>query len=196
MDNIEKQNKGQDVGDEKILFQWNYRIKMLFNPILWKNFVLVFGLPIFLLGVAFMMTGKVMASLFFMGGAFVFFALVWGIAGVVIDLAGGFHASFLITSNGIAFTSGKSEKTVADSVAVIGALAGSASAAGAGLLAKSEQDAFIGWDEIRKVKVRKGMRYILIRKGFGSKPIGLYCTAENFSGILELVKTKCTGRGI
>jgi len=31
--------------DEKILFKWDPQIRMLFNPVLWGNFLAGFGIP-------------------------------------------------------------------------------------------------------------------------------------------------------
>ena len=177
--------------EEESLFSWKSRIKMLFNPILWRSFLFVFGISILLLGIFFVViSGNFRNTLLLMGGLFVFFAVIWAVVGVVFDLAGGFHASYVITSRGIYFSSGKAEKDIADAVAVIGILSGSAGRAGAGLLARSEQDAFIGWSEVRKVKVSEGKRYILVKKGFGSKPVGLYCTEDNFGPVLQTIRSK------
>jgi hypothetical protein len=65
-----------------------------------------------------------------------------------------------------------------------------ASMAGAGFLARAEQDASVEWEKIKKVKVRKGIRYIFVRGGFGNKPIGLYCNKENFEPVLALIQSK------
>ncbi len=62
--------------------------------------------------------------------------------------------------------------------------------AGAGFLARAEQDASVEWEKIKKVKVRKGIRYIFVRGGFGNKPIGLYCNKENFEPVLALIQSK------
>lgn len=177
--------------NEENLFQWNSRIKMLGNPILWGNFLVVFGAPILVLGIVLGLVGKIQEAILLAGGLFAFFAVIWFVTGMVIDLGGGFFASYRITSKGIYFASGKSEKAVADAVTAAGALAGSAGTAGAGLLARAEQSAFIEWGEIKKVKVRERSRHLFIRKEFGSKPIGLYCTEENFQKIRDLVQSKC-----
>ncbi|HWR59380.1 MAG TPA: hypothetical protein VN328_10880 [Thermodesulfovibrionales bacterium] len=176
--------------NEQSLIAWDNRIRILSNPILWGNFLLVFGLPIFLLSLLLIFPAGIKTTLLFMGGIFIFFAVIWAIVGFFIDLAEGFHASYQLTSKGIYFSSGRTAKKAAKAVTVIGVLSRSASVAGAGLLARSEQDQFIGWNEIRKVKVRKGSRYIFVRKGFGSKPVGLYCTEENFEEVLKLIQTR------
>lgn len=179
--------------DEEILFQWNHKIKMLLNPVLWGNFCACFGIPAVLLGIGFSFTGNYKVAVLFPAGLIAFFAVIWVIVGIVMDLRGGFFASFVITSKGIHFSSGKTEKKIANAATVIGILAGSASAAGAGLLARSEQDAFVEWKNVKRVKVRKRLRYIFVREGFGNKPIGLYCTKENFPQVLALVQSKFKG---
>jgi len=179
-------------GDEENLITWDSRIKMLFNPILWGNFLLVFGLPIVILSLLLIFITDIKTTSMFMAGVgiFIFFGVIWAITGLVIDLAGGFHATYEVTSKGIYFSSGSTAKKAVNAIAIIGVLSRSASVAGAGLLARSEQDQFIRWDEIKKVKVRRGNRYIFVKKGFGSKPIGLYCTEENFEEVLKLIQTK------
>jgi hypothetical protein len=126
-------------------------------------------------------------------GIIAFFAVIWVITGIVIDIGGGFSASFVITSRGIYFTSGPGSKKAADIATLIGAFAGSAGAAGAGLLARAEQDNAVEWEKIKKVKVRKGIRYIFVRGSFGHKPIGLYCNKENFEPVLALIQSKFKG---
>ena len=178
------------VENEIILFKWSRQIKMLFNPILWGTFVVCFGIPAILLGIGFSFTGNYKTSVFFALGLIAFFAVIWILTGIVIDLAGGFSTSFVITNRGIYFSSGKGANTAANVASVIGVFAGSASIAGAGFLARSEQDRAIQWKDVKKVKVRKGMRYIFVREGFGHKPIGLYCTKENFEPVLALIKSE------
>ena len=190
MDKISNSVSATTPEKEEVLFKWDHQIKMLFNPVLWGNFVVCFGIPAILLGIGFSFTGQVKTSAFLAAGLVAFFAVIWVIAGIVIDLGGGFGASFVITSRGIYFTSGPGSKKAADIATVIGLLAGSASGTGAGFLARAEQDNAVEWEKIKKVKVRKGMRYIFVRGGFGNKPIGLYCNKENFDPICALVQSK------
>ena len=190
MENSSKSAPAAASAKEEVLFKWDHQIKMLFNPVLWGNFVACFGIPIIVLGLFLKFATKVHPVFLPMAGFLVFFAVIWFITGIVIDLGGGFAAHFVITSRGIYFSSGTGAKKAADMAAVIGALAGSASATGAGLLARAEQEASVEWEKIKKVKVRKGMRYIFLRAGFGNKPIGLYCNKGNFEPVLALVQSK------
>ena len=193
MDHTSKPTPALTPEKEEVLFKWDHQIKMLFNPVLWGNFVACFGIPITLLGLFLKFVGKVHPIFLPMVGILAFFAVIWFITGIVIDIGGGFAASFVITSRGIYFTSGPGSKKAADIATVIGLLAGSASGTGAGLLARAEQDNAVEWEKIKKVKVRKGMRYIFVRGSFGNKPIGLYCNKENFDQVLALVQSKFKG---
>ncbi|MFH0984356.1 MAG: hypothetical protein V1882_02345 [Candidatus Omnitrophota bacterium] len=179
-----------DSKNEEVLFQWDHRIKMLFNPVLWGNFLAGFGIPALILGIAMSFPAGVARGFLFSGVLLAFFFVIWVLTGIVMDLAGGFSARFAITDRGIYFTSGKGSKAVANTATLVGVLAGSAVTTGAGLLAKSEQDGAIEWKNLKKVKVRKGMRYIFVREGFGNKPIGLYCNKENFEPVLALIQSK------
>lgn len=175
--------------DEDILLQWAHPIKMLFSARLWRTFVFVFGIPIVILGVIVMVAAGVKEGMIVVAGGFSFFAIVWAIVGAVVDISGGFSASYVVTKKGVYFSSGKGARAVAGTATLVGALAGSPGMAGAGLLARSEQDAFIAWNDIRKVSVDEGSRYIEIRAELGSKPIGLYCNEEAFQHMRDLLRT-------
>ena len=193
MDNNPKPTSAAAPEKEEVLFKWDHRIKMLFNPVLWGNFVACFGIPAILLGGGFSFTGHLQGAALLAAGLIAFFAVIWFITGIVIDIGGGFAASFVITNRGIYFSSGPGSKKAADIATLIGVLAGSASTAGAGFLARAEQDTDVEWEKIKKVKVRKGMRYIYVRGSFGNKPIGLYCNKENFEPVLALIQSKFKG---
>ncbi len=178
---------------EEVLFKWDHKIKMLFNPVLWGSFLACFGIPAILLGIGFSFTGDLKVAVLFPAVLVAFFAVIWFIVGIVIDIGGGFSASFVITTRGIYFSSGPQAKKAADMAALIGALAGSAATAGVGMLARAEQDTSVEWGKIRKVKIRAAMHYIYVRGSFGNKPIGIYCMPDNFQKVLDMVRAKCPG---
>lgn len=175
---------------EEVLSAWTHPIKMLFSGRLWKTFLLVFGIPAAALGVFLMFIAGVTVGLLAFAASVVFFGLVWAIVGVVVDLSGGFEASYVVTNEGVYFKSGKKAQAAANLATVAGALTGSPGLTGAGLLAKSERGAFLAWKNIRKVRIDDSDKYIEIRGGFGSKPIGLYCPMEGFQRIRDLVRAK------
>ena len=90
MDQNPKSAPASAAENEIILFKWTHRIKMLFNPVLWGNFGTCFGIPAILLGIGFSFTGNYKASVFLAVGLITFFAVIWILTGIVIDMAGGF----------------------------------------------------------------------------------------------------------
>ena len=53
---------------------------------------------------------------------------------------------------------------------------------------ESEQNVFILWKDITRIKVKSKRRCIHTKREWGFKPIGLYCTPENFSQKLEILR--------
>lgn len=176
--------------EEALLPGWSHRIRMLFSARLWKSFLLVLGIPVVLLGIVMSFVSGPDDGLTVILGGLGLFGLLWAVVGAVIDLSGGFTAAYLMTNWGLHFRLGKGARGAADAATLVGALAGSAGGAGAGILARSEQDAFVAWSDIRKVTISEGGRYIQVRAGLGSKPIGIYCTEQNFHRVCEIVRSK------
>src|SRR3989339_690888 len=94
MDNNPKSEPVAVPMKEEVLFKWDHSIKMLFNPVLWGNFVACFGIPAILLGIGFSFTGHFQGAALLAGGLIAFFGVIWFITGIVIDIGGGFAASF------------------------------------------------------------------------------------------------------
>jgi hypothetical protein len=161
---------------EETLLAWDHRIRMLANPNLWRAFALVFGAPLMVLGAVLAVTAGWKTGLTALVGGLVLFGALWLIVGVIVDLMGGFRAHYAVTTRGLYFASGKGERRAAQAASVIGLLAGKPGAAGAGLLAQSEQDAFIAWPDIARVKTRG--HYVEVRSRHALKPIGFYGAAE------------------
>jgi hypothetical protein len=163
---------------------------MLASARMWKNFLLAFGIPAVVLGVVTAFIGGPGLGGTVIAGSVLLFAVLWAVVGAVIDIAGGFTASYLLTNKGIRFTMGRGARGAADAAALIGVLAESSGGAGAGLLARAEQFAFLAWSDLRKVTINESSRYIQVRAGLGSKPIGIYCTEENFPRVRDLVRVR------
>ena len=167
---------------EQTLLAWDHRIRMLANANLWRAFALVFGAPVAVLGAVLAVTAGWKTGVTAAAGGLVLFGVLWLIVGVIVDLMGGFRARYAVTTRGVYFASGKGERGAAQAATVIGLLAGKPGMAGAGLLAQSEQDAFIAWPDVARVKTRG--HYVEIRSRHALKPIGLYCTGETI-GLLR-----------
>lgn len=180
---------GTTVTPEQLLITWETRIRVLTNPSVWTSMLLVLGIPSVLLGILFAVIAErpeyaLLVPLGFMSILFGIFIVV----ALVIDVFGGFKATFFLTTDGVRSVSGKGARAASTAALVAGVLAGNAGAAGAGLLAKSEQNVFIPWKNITKIKVKTGRRFILVKREWGDKPIGLYCTPGNFQQVMDIFR--------
>ena len=178
--------------EEALLPGWSYRIRMLFSARLWKSFLLVFGIPVLLLSIVMSFASKPGDGMVVLLGGLALFGFLWALVGAVVDLTGGFTAAYLVTDRGVHFRLGKGARGAAGADTLIGVLARSPTGTGAGMLALSEQDGFIAWNAIRKLTISDRSRYVQIRASFGSKPIGIYCTEQNFAVVCDLIRTHRT----
>lgn len=88
---------------------------------------------------------------------------------------------------GVAWASGRREKAVNRGVAVIGALAGSATTAGAGLLATASETGAVEWRDVHRAIEHPARRVISIRNSWRTV-VRLYCTPENHEAVTAIVR--------
>ncbi|MBL0172116.1 MAG: hypothetical protein IPP90_15600 [Gemmatimonadaceae bacterium] len=176
--------------EQVLLPGWSHRIRMLTSGRLWKSFVLVFGIPVTVIAIIVAFTVQPSDGMLVLAGGLSLFAVLWALVGAIIDVSGGFTAAYVLTDRGVHFQLGKGSRGAADAATLLGAFARAPGAVGAGLLARSEQEAFIAWSAIRKVTVRARSRYVQIRAGLGSKPVGIYCTEQNFTTVCDLIRDR------
>jgi hypothetical protein len=98
-----------------------------------------------------------------------------------------YPCSFSVSAAGIGWESASGRAGAANRAAVVlGALAGSPGAAGAGLLAISGESRLDGWNEVRRVKKYPDERVITVMNGWRVTN-RLYCTPENYAYVAQLV---------
>jgi hypothetical protein len=177
--------------EETVLYSWESSVRVLSNPSAWSGVAISLGGGALALGILFAFITKSIKGFYLaaaiFGGLMLIFVLVAG----VIDMFGGFRMHFILTSQGVRSVSGKGAKAAANAVVVGGILAGNLTGMATGLLARSEQNVFIPYNEVSKVKVNSRRRYILVKGDWSQKPIGLYCTNDNFTGVLQLLREHC-----
>jgi len=176
---------------EQALLLWPSRVRILFNPIVWTSVVLGFGIASCFVGILFAILARSFWGLLMGAGGFVVFMVIFIGIGIVVDLFGGFRVTFALTSTGVRSVAGKGTAAASSAAVWGGILAANPAAMGAGLLARSEKNVFIPYEEVTKIKVSEGRLYILVKGGFGQKPIGLYCKPENFQQALGILKERC-----
>jgi hypothetical protein len=173
-----------------VLLEWPARIFVLRNRSLWFGFLVGFAVPSILMGLIFALLGTVEDGLLLGSGLLLLFLLISIIIGAVIDLCGGFRAVFRLTEEGVESLAGKATKHTAQLAGLSGLVAGSVGAIGAGLAAREETHVSIPWQEIRSLTVRESDHYIQVRGTRGSKPIGLYCTPQNYHKVLRVLQDR------
>jgi len=178
---------------EAIHLTWQARIRLLANDHVWCNMLAAFGIACGLLTVLFLVISKSLMALAVGGGAFAGFMLLYLLIAMVIDLCGGFRVTFALTSLGVRSIAGQGVHHVADAAFWAGVLAGKPGAMGAGLAAKSEQNVFIPYASVTKIKPSPRSRTILVNGGFIDKPIQLYCTADNYALAEAILRECCPG---
>jgi hypothetical protein len=176
---------------ETVLAAWDARLRVLTNPTAWQGVGLSLGVGALGLGVLMTFISRSAAGLYLAAGLFAALMLVFVLVALVIDAFGGFRVRFLLTSLGVRSQSGKSAKAAANAAFVGGVLTGNAAAAGSGLLARSEQDVFIAYGDVKQVRVNRRRRYVVVRGDWLQKPIGLACDEGNFARVLEVLKERC-----
>jgi len=103
-----------------------------------------------------------------------------------------YRTGFTIDRNGVGWSSLMSRTKWANRAAVVaGALAAKPGVAGAGLLAESQEQGIIEWDEIRKLKFYPALCTISVMNSW-RVVIRLNCTPENYPAIAESLKRKAT----
>lgn len=167
---------------------WKKKIPLLTNLFMLKDLALVLGIAGLAL-LAFMLLiseGKDIGQMF---GVWV---LCMGIIAVLLVIAclvvllNRMNLEFKVDQKGILMSMGKRERKLNTLTTIVGLLAGSAQTAGAGLLAKSREDFFVPWRDVRKVTVYRRKKIIALNVGLLT-PLRVYCTDENFAAVEQAI---------
>lgn len=177
---------------EEISLTWENQIRILKNPDVWSGILMAFGISAFLLGIFLSAISKSLDGLLLAAGIFTFLMTVFVVVGFVIDLFGGFQVRFALTTFGVRSIAGKGAKIAANTAFWVGVLTGKAGTAGAGILARSEQNNFISFQDVSEVKLHPGRCYIRVKGGFLQKPIALYCLPDNYIDAEAILRQKCS----
>jgi hypothetical protein len=180
-----------DGSEETVELAWEARVRVLTNRSAWTSMGLAVGIPALLLGALMAAITRSVAGVGLAAVAFAVILVIFVFVGGVIDIFGGFGVAFLLTSRGVRSTSGKASRAAVSAALVAGLLSGKPGLLGSGLLARSEQDVFIPYPQVTRLKVNARRRYVVVRGDWAQKPIGLYCTEENFPEVLRLLKENC-----
>jgi vacuolar-type H+-ATPase subunit I/STV1 len=184
-------NEKSSIQEETVLYSWDASVPVLTNPSAWSGVALSLGGGALGLGILFTFISKSIKGLYVAAAIFGGLMSIFVLVGGIIDIFGGFRVNFILTNLGLRSISGKGARAAAGAAVVGGILAGNLTAIGTGTLAESEQNVYIPYKEVTKVKVKSRRRYILVRGDWSQKPIGLYCDKDNFTGVIQLLQEQC-----
>jgi hypothetical protein len=178
---------GGTAGD---LLSWERKIPLITNPYLVIQSIAIPSGIGFVLGLVFwLITGAQEMLLMFvvLGG---FLALVFLLVMLVLQIVtgGGLLTTFFISSEGVAHKAGNMTSSLDRAATAGSVLLGSMGGTGAGLLAMSQECNVLEWKEIRYISVYPSVRSLVFRTPLLISPVVLYCTEENFSRVLAVVR--------
>ncbi len=175
------------LAEETVLRTWQARIHVLNNSSAWSGVSLCFGVGAFFLGLLLLFITKSVTGLLVAFGIFCGLMVLFVLVGGAIDLFGGFRVTFILTDRGVWSITGSGARAAADAAVVGGIFAGSLTGIATGFAARSEQNVFIPYGEISRLKVKDRRRSVLVRGKLLEKPIELYCTVENFHEVQKIL---------
>ncbi|MHB1018244.1 MAG: hypothetical protein ACYC2X_10235 [Coriobacteriia bacterium] len=170
--------------------EWSYRV-----PLLTSRFMLWDFLRVTLLSVLGIYLAVFLMGLIAEGELIILplqvFAIITGIMlglFVLASLMLGNHVpmTFSVRSEGVAYGMDKRQKGLNRATVIIGALSGSPTTAGAGLLAASREQGGWTWAELREARYFEGQRVISLRNSWRTV-LRLHCTTENYEQVRDVV---------
>lgn len=112
-------------------------------------------------------------------------ALLFAIACLL--LGNRFTMRLAVGPEGVVYSSGAAERRWNRAAIILGLLAGSASATGAGLLASSREEGGFPWSDIHRANEHPAQRVISLRDSW-HVVLRLYCTPDNYDRVLAVVR--------
>jgi hypothetical protein len=183
----------RDGGEEnsETLVTWSRKIPLITNPwLVLQGIFIPLGIGV-VCGIFFsLITGGEWAMLILFlvlgAGLAALFLLIMLVLQIVTG--GGLETEFFISDEGVAHKAGSTTRALDRASAGGSAVLGSMSGTGAGLIAMSQENNLLAWEEVRYVSVYRSVRSIVFRSKYLISPVVLYCTEENFPAIIALVK--------
>jgi hypothetical protein len=100
----------------------------------------------------------------------------------------GMTSDYFVNREGAGQEASKTASKVTTAATVGGALLGSLTAAGAGMIAKSRENDMIRWDEARSIALNRKKKTVTVTRKSLIFPIRLYCTDENYDQVAAFIR--------
>ncbi len=172
------------------VIEWTYRVPLLTSRFMLWDFTRVIVLSVLLMYVLVAITGWLAEGELVLLPPQVF-VIVGGTIIVLLAIAAlllGNHMTmtFAVDPEGVTYASGSRERKWNRAAVVLGVLAGSASTAGAGMLASSREQGGWDWADIHAARYFPGQHVISLRNSWRTV-IRLHCPAGEYEGIRAVV---------
>ncbi len=171
---------------------WEHRIPLVANSVLWRDLVFSLGIPVLIIAAIVVIFSNaqnrfeviilfcVLFLIFLLIALVIMVALSW-------SLDGGLLATFYVNNSGIGYEAGHPAKKLNRGTCILSLMSGSVHAAGTTLIAISQEENFVSWQDVQSVRLYTHPRVIHIRSKELINPIDLYCTPENFGRVTEMI---------
>ncbi len=176
---------------------WTGRMSLVKNPQLYRTYLIMLGIGIVFGILIALLTGSLSAVivmvLIMLGliGLFIIGSVLWEwVCGSGPEIEG------IVNNEGVAHRVGDGTRSINRGSLLIGLLSAlgggrsGLSVLGGGILATSQEDNSIAWEDVRSVKVHPSKRLILLRDATYINGVVLYCTEENFDRVLDVIKKR------
>jgi hypothetical protein len=170
---------------------WNRKIPLITNPYLVLQCIFTpLGIAIVMGSFLSLITGGEwgLLILFLMIGAGLSVLMLLIMLVLQLITGGGLDTEFFISNEGVAHGVGSTTRALNRVSTGGSAVLGSLSGTGAGLLAMSQENTMLPWEDVRYISVYRSMRSLVFRSRYLVSPVVLYCSEENYPAILAMVK--------
>ncbi len=100
----------------------------------------------------------------------------------------GLTSDYYVNREGAGQAASKATSNLNTGITVAGALLGSLTATGAGLIQKGREDDFIAWNDARSVTLNGKKKHITVTRKSLIFPVRLYCTDENYAEVVSFIR--------
>ncbi len=169
--------------------EWHVSVPIFRNTLILQQLGFAIGIPFGLVAiVVVLVSGQSVYALYGLFLIVLLLFLSWLF--VMLVYRGRYDVEYVLDRAGVRcrtqMRQAKTNRLVNRLTVVLGLFSGNPSIAGAGLLAQSRQDVHLRWSQIIRAKCRPKRSYILLRGGF-AETMALFCTAENYEQVAQLV---------
>jgi hypothetical protein len=170
---------------------WSRKIPLITNPYLVLQCIFIpFGIAIVIGSFLSIITGGEWAllTLFLIIAAGLSMLMLLIMLVLQLVTGGGLDTAFFISNEGVAHKAGSTTRALNRASTGGSAVLGSLSGTGSGLLAMSQENTILRWENIRYISLYRSIHSMVFRSKFMISPVVLYCSEENFPSILAMVK--------